>query len=294
MSGSSILDKVSGMTVLASAGPEERSENMPKSASNLEPHHLKTLLQVLSSNSDCSAQEQILATLCNSAAFSVNHDIIRNLDGIHIIEGLLSHPNPKIKAGALNALNNLSMNLKNQEQIQAFINDILKEITESALNSEVQLAGLRVVVNMSVTNNYHEKIKEYIPSLLSLMERGNDTTKIHTLKILVNLSANPLMTAPLLASKAPSSSLTFSFDSSINRDILIRALTFAANLSENLCREQQHTGRCYYKEDSLYTVLFEDPTVLQRIIAPLLLFPDMEIKEQGNRCIRSAERLKHY
>ncbi|XP_075713443.1 armadillo repeat-containing protein 10 isoform X3 [Rhinoderma darwinii] len=271
---------------------EVQFENIPKSASYLEPHHLKTLLHVLSNNSDASTQEQILITLCNNAAFSINHDLIRNLDGIRIIGGFLSHPNPKVKAGTLNALNNLSMNLQNQEQIQAFLNEILKDIIESTLNSEVQLAGLRLAINMSVTNRYHKKMEDYIPSLLNLLVGGNDATKVHTLKILVNLSANPLMTMPLLASKAPSS-LTSLFDSSISRDILIRALTFVANLSENLGREQYSNGHGYYK-DSLYAVVFEDPAELQRNLTRLLLFSDMEIKEHANRCIRSAETLKHY
>ncbi|KAM3926324.1 armadillo repeat-containing protein 10 [Leptodactylus fuscus] len=291
--GASILDKVSGLTVRTDVyerSPEAQSENIPMSASKLEPHHLKSLLQILSSSSDSSTQEQILITLCNSAAFSVNHDIIRNLNGIHIIGSFLSHPDPKIKACALNAFNNLSMNLQNQEQIQAFIKVILNEISESALNSEVQLAGLRLITNMSVTNNYHEKMEDYIPNILNLMERGNDTTKIHLLKILVNFSANPLMTMSLLASKAPPA-LIFLFDSSINRDILIRALTFAANLSENLIREQQHDGHQYYKDDSLYAVLLKDPSVLQRNLGLLLLLPDIDIKEQVNRCIRSTERL---
>ncbi|XP_056429471.1 armadillo repeat-containing protein 10 isoform X2 [Hyla sarda] len=200
VSGGRILDRVTGMPV-NSRRPEAQSENSPKSAGDLESHHLEKLLQILSSSSIPSTQEQILVTLCNSAAFSVNHDIIRNFDGIHIIGGLLSHSNPKIKAGALNALNNLSMNLTNQEQIQAFLNDILKDIKESTLNSEVQLAGLRLVVNMSITNNYHKKMEDSIPSLLGLLKEGNYTTKIHTLKVLVNLSANPLMTTHLLASK---------------------------------------------------------------------------------------------
>ncbi|XP_073508375.1 armadillo repeat-containing protein 10 isoform X1 [Phyllobates terribilis] len=288
-SGAGLRD---GVTAGGHWSPEFQFENIPQCAGNLEAHHLESLLQLLSGGgSDSSAVEQIFVTLCNSAAFSVNHDIIRSLDGLRIIGGFLSHPDSKVKAGALNALNNLSMNLQNQEQIQAFINEVLKNITESVLNSEVQLAGLRLLVNMSVTNNYHEKMVDYIPNLLNLLEAGNDTTKIHVLKLLVNLSTNPLMSAPLLAAKAPST-LTCLFDSCITRDILIRALTFSANLSENLGRAQQCDGQAHYKEDSLYAVLFEDPAALQRNLAPLILFPDTEIKEQVKRCI-SAERRKN-
>lgn len=45
-------------------------------------------------------------------------DIIRNLDGLSVIGGMLSDCVPKVTEKALNALNNLSMNIKNQEEIQ--------------------------------------------------------------------------------------------------------------------------------------------------------------------------------
>jgi len=40
------------------------------------------------------------------------------LDGLSVIGGMLSDCVPKVKEKALNALNNLSMNIKNQEEIQ--------------------------------------------------------------------------------------------------------------------------------------------------------------------------------
>lgn len=48
----------------------------------------------------------------------VFQDIIRNLDGLSVIGGMLSDCVPKVTEKALNALNNLSMNIKNQEEIQ--------------------------------------------------------------------------------------------------------------------------------------------------------------------------------
>lgn len=40
------------------------------------------------------------------------------MDGLSVIGGMLSNCTPKVKEKALNALNNLSMNIKNQEEIQ--------------------------------------------------------------------------------------------------------------------------------------------------------------------------------
>ncbi|XP_063783071.1 armadillo repeat-containing protein 10 isoform X1 [Pseudophryne corroboree] len=284
---SSLLERVSGISVLASVQGNNKENIIAEPASNLESHHLKSLLKILLTNSESSVQELALVTLCNSAAFSANHDIIRNLDGVRIIRGFLSDPNPKIKVNALNALNNLSMNLKNQEQIKEFITEICKDITTSPLNSDVLLAGLGLVINMSVTNNYHVKMVDYIPSFLRILVEGNEITQKYTLKVLVNMSANPLMTTPLLASKAQPS-MTSLFGSCMNSDILIRALTFTANLFENVGREQH----CHYNNDSLYALLFGDPSLFQRNLEPLLLHPDIEVKQQVSRLYFNLPRLK--
>ncbi|CAI9623663.1 unnamed protein product [Staurois parvus] len=287
VTGGSLLERVSNMTVVQSvqSGGAVQMENIPTSASNLEPHHLKALLEMLESNvNDSSVLKQALVTLCNSAAFSAKHDIIRNFNGIKIIGRFLLHPCPIIKTKALNALNNLSMNLKNQEQIKDFLCDVCNEIKSSSLNSEVQLAGLRLAINMSVTNNYHEYLVDYIPCFFTLLVDGEEATKMHTLKVLVNLSANLSMTTALLSSKAPAS-LSNLFGSKTNRDILIRAMTFAANLSENLDRQQHSNGQCHYEENSLYALLFRGQTVFQRNLVALLQHPDKDIKEHVARFV---------
>ncbi|KAM4748256.1 armadillo repeat-containing protein 10 isoform 2-T2 [Rhinophrynus dorsalis] len=290
---SSILERVSGIPLVPSvhSTAATKTETVPTSASNLEPHHLKKLLDVFATSTDSSLREQILITLGNSAAFSVNQDIIRELGGITLIGEALSDSNPQLKAKALNALNNLSMNIQNQELIKDYIGEICKDISSFPLNSEVQLAGLRLLVNMSVTNNYHDMMANYIPSFLCLLAEGNNITQTHTLKVLVNLSANPSVTRCLLSSKAQWS-LTSLFDSCVNRDILVRALTLAANLSEHLRKEQDCEGHTYYSEDSLFALLFGNSAPLQKNLTSLSRYPDMEIKEQVSRLLINEHKLK--
>ncbi|NXP92812.1 ARM10 protein, partial [Passerina amoena] len=159
---------------------------------------LQKLIHLLQATDDPLIQEQALITLSNSAAFSVNQDVIRNLDGLSVIGGMLSNCVPKVKEKALNALNNLSMNIKNQEEIQVFITQICGTVESAPLNSDVQLAGLRLLTNMSVTNDYHQKMINSIPCFLHLLSEGTERTQIQVLKVLVNLSANPAMTRHLL------------------------------------------------------------------------------------------------
>ncbi|XP_062346804.1 armadillo repeat-containing protein 10 [Cinclus cinclus] len=254
----------------------------PVSNPTMDVDALQKLILLLQATDDPLIQEKALITLSNSAAFSVNQDIIRNLDGLSVIGGMLSNCVPKVKEKALNALSNLSMNIKNQEEIQVFITQICRTVESAPLNSDVQLAGLRLLTNMSVTNDYHQKMIKSIPCFLHLLSEGTERTQIQVLKVLVNLSANPAMTRHLLRPQVPS--LVLLFDNCINRDILVRALAFAANLKKNMNNEEG-TMIEEYSEDSIFFTLCRDSSPFTQRLASLLHHPDTEVKEQVVRIL---------
>ncbi|XP_021240208.1 armadillo repeat-containing protein 10 isoform X2 [Numida meleagris] len=178
--------------------PPSVTEESPPSPHSVDADALQKLIHLLKATDDPLIQEQALITLSNSAAFSVNQDIIRNLDGLSVIGGMLLDCVPTVKEKALNALNNLSMNIKNQEEIQVYITQVCKNIESAPLNSDLQLAGLRLLTNMSVTNDYHYKMTDKIPCFLRLLSEGSERTQVQVLKVLVNLSANPATTRHFL------------------------------------------------------------------------------------------------
>ncbi|KAM6091628.1 armadillo repeat-containing protein 10 isoform 4-T4 [Theristicus caerulescens] len=243
---------------------------------------LQKLIHLLQATDDPLIQEQALITLSNSAAFSVNQDIIRNLDGLSVIGGMLSDCVPKVKEKALNALNNLSMNIKNQEEIQVYMTQVCRNVESAPLNSDLQLAGLRLLTNMSVTSDYHHKMINSIPCFLRLLSEGTERTQIQVLKVLVNLSANPAMTRHLLRAQVPS--LLLLFDTCMNRDILLRALAFAANLKKNSNKDGSMVQE-QYSEDSIFFTLCRDSTPFAQKLASLLHHPDTEVKEQVVRIL---------
>nr|XP_009667736.1 PREDICTED: armadillo repeat-containing protein 10 [Struthio camelus australis] len=244
---------------------------------------LQKLIHLLQSTDDPLIQEQTLITLSNSAAFSVNQDIIRNLGGLSIIGRMLSDCIPRVKEKALNALNNLSMNITNQKEIQVYITQVCKDTESASLNSDLQLAGLRLLTNMSVTSDYHHMMINSIPCFLHLLSEGNERTQIQVLKVLVNLSANPAMTRHILRARGPS--LLLLFDSCINRDILLRALAFAANLKKNVNNEDGTMLQNQYSEDSVFFTLCGHSTPFAQKLASLLHHPDTEVKEQVVRIL---------
>ncbi|XP_006633528.2 armadillo repeat-containing protein 10 [Lepisosteus oculatus] len=262
-------------------GDGSSREILSKTPGKLDPQHLEMLLSLLQSNPDTSERMQILVTLGNSAAFSVNQDFIRETGGLKIIGNLLSDPVFGIRVQALNALNNLSMNAKNQEQLKEYIPKVLEMIEISAVNSDIQLAALRLLTNLSVTNDYHHMMRNSITLFLSLLVVGNEGLQTQVLKVLVNLSANPEMVDDILRAQAPAS-LVLLFDSGTVAAVLCRVLTFVGNLT-NWTPSTPTKEALKRSKDSLYSVLFGDSSQLPSKLSLLLCHPDTEVTAQVAR-----------
>ncbi|XP_027429399.1 armadillo repeat-containing protein 10 isoform X2 [Zalophus californianus] len=143
----------------------------------LNADQLQKLLYLLESIDDPVITERALVTLGNNAAFSANQVIIRELGGIPIIGSKINNPNHSIKEKALNALNNLSVNVDNQVKIKAYICQVCKDVLSGPLDSAVQLAGLRLLTNMTVTNDHQHMLSKYITDLFHVLLTGNGSTK---------------------------------------------------------------------------------------------------------------------
>ncbi|KAB0406029.1 hypothetical protein E2I00_013436, partial [Balaenoptera physalus] len=143
----------------------------------LNAEQLQKLLYLLESTEDPVIIERALVTLGNNAAFSVNQVMIRELGGIPIVGSKINNPNQSIKEKALNALNNLSVNVENQIKIKVYVSQVCEDVLSGPLNSAVQLAGLRLLTNMTVTNDHQHMLSSYITDLFHLLLTGNGSTK---------------------------------------------------------------------------------------------------------------------
>ncbi|GCC28603.1 hypothetical protein chiPu_0007034 [Chiloscyllium punctatum] len=259
---------------------------LTKSPEVLEQQRLQAVLGLLKGTSDISIREQALVTLGNSAAFSANQDLLRNLDGLSIIANCLFDEVTSVRVKALNVMNNLSMNVANQKELKIWIPRILDSLRTTVVNSELQVASLRVLTNFSVTNNYHYMMTNYIPHFLKLLVEGTEKIKVQILKVLINLSTNPDLCHDLLSAQVPLSFLVL-FDSCVNKEVLLRLLILVANLKENL-NLLQNSVQFEYGVDSLHTVLFGNPTPFSHKLAKLILYQDNEVKQQIARIITKS------
>uniref|UniRef100_A0A2K5RRJ3 Armadillo repeat-containing protein 10 n=1 Tax=Cebus imitator TaxID=2715852 RepID=A0A2K5RRJ3_CEBIM len=113
----------------------------------LNAEQLQKLLYLLESTEDPIIMEKALITLGNNAAFSVNQAIIRELGGIPIVGNKISHSNQSIKEKALNALNNLSVNVENQIKIK--VDASFLSLYDSYVAKEILLRVLTLFQNIN-------------------------------------------------------------------------------------------------------------------------------------------------
>lgn len=280
----SLLAKVSGLDVVCSRpGDVASGDIIHQSPNNLEPQHLKMLLSCLQTSDNPSDRCRILLTLGNAAAFTVNQNLIRELEGILVIAGFLSDPVAEVRVQTLNALNNLCMNIQNQEQIKVYVPQVLELIEMSPVNSDLQLGALRLLTNLSVTDKHQHLLKESVKLLLSLLVVSNEALQVQTLKVLVNLSSNPDMMDDIVQAQAPAS-VVLLFDERTAPVVLLRLLTFAGNLKA-WRPSAQVADELRRKQDCLFRVMLDETSQLHSKLVQLLSHPDREIQAQVARIL---------
>uniref|UniRef100_A0A8C0AGY7 Armadillo repeat-containing domain-containing protein n=1 Tax=Bos mutus grunniens TaxID=30521 RepID=A0A8C0AGY7_BOSMU len=154
---------------------------------------LEKLICMIEMTEDPSIHEIANNALYNSRDYPFSHEIIRNAGRISIIEGLLNNPYPSVRQKALNALNNISKALnalnnisvaaENHRKVKTYLNQVCEDTITYPLNSNVQLAGLRLIKHLTIISEYQHMVTNYISEFLRLLTVGSGETKDHILGI---------------------------------------------------------------------------------------------------------------
>ncbi|XP_077001967.1 armadillo repeat-containing X-linked protein 1-like isoform X2 [Tamandua tetradactyla] len=237
---------------------------------------LQKVLNILERTNDPFIQEVALVTLGNNAAYSFNQNAIRELGGVPIIAKLIKTKDPIIREKTYNALNNLSVNAENQGKIKTYISQVCDDTMICRLDSAVQMAGLRLLTNMTVTNHYQHLLSYSFPDFFALLFLGNHFTKIQIMKLIINFTENPAMTRELLSCKVPSELISL-FNKEWDREILLNILTIFENINDNIKNEGFASSRKEFSRSSLF-FLFKESGVCVKKIKTLANHNDMVVK----------------
>ncbi|KAM6151109.1 armadillo repeat-containing X-linked protein 1 [Rhynchocyon petersi] len=237
---------------------------------------LQKVLNILERSNDPFIQEVALVTLGNNAAYTFNQNAIRELGGVPIIAKLIKTKDPIIREKAYNALNNLSVISENQGKIKTYISQVCDDTMICRLDSAVQMAGLRLLTNMTVTNHYQHLLSYSFPDFFALLFLGNHFTKIQTMKLIINFTENPAMTKELLGSRVPSELISL-FNKEQDREILLNILTIFENINDNIKTEGFASSKKEFSRSSLF-FLFKESGVCVKKIKALINHKDLVVK----------------
>ncbi|XP_010599681.1 armadillo repeat-containing X-linked protein 1 [Loxodonta africana] len=237
---------------------------------------LQKVLNILERSNDPFIQEVALVTLGNNAAYTFNQNAIRELGGVPIIAKMIKTKDPIIREKAYNALNNLSVIAENQGKIKTYISQVCDDTVICRLDSAVQMAGLRLLTNMTVTNHYQHLLSYSFPDFFALLFLGNHFTKIQIMKLIINFTENPAMTRELLSSKVPSELISL-FNKERDREILLNILTIFENINDNIKSEGFASSRKEFSRSSLF-FLFKESGVCVKKIKALANHSDLVVK----------------
>ncbi|XP_032113701.1 armadillo repeat-containing X-linked protein 1 isoform X2 [Sapajus apella] len=237
---------------------------------------LQKVLNILERTNDPFIQEVALVTLGNNAAYSFNQNAIRELGGVPIIAKLIKTKDPIIREKTYNALNNLSVNAENQGKIKTYISQVCDDTMVCRLDSAVQMAGLRLLTNMTVTNHYQHLLSYSFPDFFALLFLGNHFTKIQIMKLIINFTENPAMTRELVSCKVPSELISL-FNKEWDREILLNILTLFENINDNIKSEGLASSRKEFSRSSLF-FLFKESGVCVKKIKALANHNDLVVK----------------
>ncbi|XP_007538073.1 armadillo repeat-containing X-linked protein 3 [Erinaceus europaeus] len=220
----------------------------------LSPQELQKVLCLVEMSEKPYILEAALIALGNNAAYAFNRDIIRDLGGLPIVAKILNTRDPIVKEKALIVLNNLSVNAENQRRLKIYMSQVCDDTITSRLNSSVQLAGLRLLTNMTVTNEYQHMFANSISDFFRLFCTGNEETKFQVLKLLLNLAENPAMPRDLLRAQVPSS-LSALFNRKENKEIILKLLVIFENIVDHFKWEENEPTQNQFSEGSLFFFL---------------------------------------
>lgn len=231
----------------------------------LSPQELQKVLCLVEMSEKPYILEAALIALGNNAAYAFNRDIIRDLGGLPIVAKILNTRDPIVKEKALIVLNNLSVNTENQRRLKIYMNQVCDDTVTSRLNSSVQLAGLRLLTNMTVTNEYQHMLANSISDFFRLFSAGNEETRLQVLKLLLNLAENPAMARDLFRAQVPSS-LSSLFNKKENKDIILKLLIIFENVIDNFKWDENELTQNQFEEGSLFSFLKEFQVCADKVL----------------------------
>lgn len=185
-----------------SAEPESWSCSCIQCELKIGSGEFEELLLLMEKVRDPFIQEISKIAMGMRSASQFTRDFIRDSGVVSLIETLLNYPSSRVRTRFLENMILMAPPYPNLNMIETFICQVCEETLARSLDSPEQLLGLRLLRHLTMTTDYHTLVANFMSGFLSLLVTGDATTKFYILKMLLNLSENPMVAKKLFSAKA--------------------------------------------------------------------------------------------
>ncbi|XP_036903645.1 protein BHLHb9-like [Sturnira hondurensis] len=158
-------------------------------------------------------------------------EFINEVGVVTLIESLLSFPSSEVRKTAVITLNPPSGNDRHHK-IELHVKHMCKETMSFPLNSPGQQSGLKILGQLTADSNHHHIVASYFSELFNLLSQGNSKTRNLVLKVLLNMSENPVAARDMINTKALAA-LKLIFNQKEAKANLVSAVAIFINIKEH-------------------------------------------------------------
>ncbi|XP_036986874.2 G protein-coupled receptor associated sorting protein 3 [Artibeus jamaicensis] len=158
-------------------------------------------------------------------------EFINEVGVVTLIESLLSFSSSEVRKTAVITLNPPSGD-ERHSKTELHVKHMCKETMSFPLNSPGQQSGLKILGQLTTDSNHHHIVASYFSELFNLLSQGNCKTRNLVLKVLLNMSENPVAARDMINTKALAA-LKLIFNQKEAKANLVSAVAIFINIKEH-------------------------------------------------------------
>ncbi|XP_029801427.1 armadillo repeat-containing protein 12 isoform X2 [Suricata suricatta] len=248
---------------------------------------LRRLLNSLECKQDEYAKSMILHSITRCVYLLEAEASACTVDDINLVGSMLDDKDNSVKIQALNTLKAFSGIRKFRLTVQEHSFKVL-ELISTIWDSELHIAGLRLLNNLPLPDYVHPQLRRVMPALMEILQSDYILAQVQAIRLLSYLAQKNDLLYDILNCQVHANFLSL-FQSTQPGSLLFEVLVFAERLSEGRNSPHYRAVKWHYNEQSLHEALFGDESRLADRLLALVIHPEEEVQIQACRVIVSLQ-----
>ncbi|XP_045356728.1 armadillo repeat-containing protein 12 isoform X2 [Leopardus geoffroyi] len=248
---------------------------------------LRRLLNSLECKQDEYAKSMILHSITRCVYLLEAEASACTTDDVALVGSMLDDKDNSVKIQALNTLKAFSGIRKFRLKVQEHSINVL-ELIASIWDSELHIAGLRLLNNLPLPDYVHPQLRRVMPALMEILQSDYILAQVQAIRLLSYLAQKYNLLYDILNCQVHANFLNL-FQSTQPGSLLFEVLVFAERLSEGRNSPHYRAVKWHYNEQSLHEALFGDESRLADRLLALVIHPEEEVQIQACKVIVSLQ-----